>query len=192
MTVIHYLRSLVNCIWRVLSGATLMNSPDKEKFLELYRIAHNNAVDLLAEAEILFANKKYARAYFLAFTGLEEIAKSQLAADVFTGFIKEETFWKYFKDHKRKIKRMAWASTDAERYLDLELETFLEIEKPTISGRMNALYVRFEGNKVKRPADHLTEDDARAIIKTLRVAIDRIIEASEVWGEQIGTKGFMK
>lgn len=89
MTVIHYLRSLVNCIWRVLSGATLMNSPDKEKFLELYRIAHNNAVDLLAEAEILFANKKYARAYFLAFTGLEEIAKSQLAADVFTGFIKE-------------------------------------------------------------------------------------------------------
>jgi AbiV family abortive infection protein len=186
------LKSIANRVGRALFQAKPMNSPNKTKFLELYRTAHNNAVDLLAEAELLFANKKYARAYFLAFTGLEEIAKSQLAADVFTGFIEEETFWKYFKDHKRKIKRMAWASTDAERYLDLELETYLEIERPTIAGRMNALYVHFEGEKIKGPDDHLTEDDARSIIHTLRVAIDRIIEVSEFWGEQIGTKGFMK
>jgi len=29
---------------------------------------------------------------FLAFTGLEEISKSQLAADVWTGFIKKDDF----------------------------------------------------------------------------------------------------
>jgi AbiV family abortive infection protein len=145
-----------------------MNTSDKTKFCELYRKAHNNAVELLSEAELLFENKKYTRAYFLAFTGLEEIAKSQLAADVYTTFIDEEMFWKYLKDHKRKIKRMAWASEDAAHYLDLELETYLEIEKPTIAGRMNALYVQFEGEAVRKPDDHLTEDDARGIIHTLR------------------------
>ena len=158
----------------------------------MYRAAHNNAVALLAEAELLFEHKKYARAYFLAFTGLEEIVKSQLAADVFTRFIEEETFWKYFKDHKRKIGRMAWASADAEHYLDIEQETYLEIEHPTTAQRMNALYVHFEGGQIKSPNDLLTEDDARAIIHTLRVAIDRIIEMTEYWGHQIGTKGFMK
>jgi AbiV family abortive infection protein len=100
---------------------------------------------------------------FLAFTGLEEIAKSQLAGNVYTGFIEEEKFWKYFKDHKRKIKRMAWASEDAERYLDVELETYIEIEKPTIVGRMNALYVHFEGEAVRKPDDYLTEENAREL-----------------------------
>jgi AbiV family abortive infection protein len=179
-------------MWGALFHTKPMNRPDKMKFLELYRKAHNNALQLLSEAELLFENKKYARAYFLAFTGLEEIAKSQLAADVFTGFIEEEKFWKYFKDHKRKIGRMAWASEDAKHYLDLDLETYLEIERPTITGRMNALYVHFEGEKIKGPDDHLTEDEARAIIHTLRVAIDRIIEMTDYWGHQIGTKGFMK
>ena len=59
----------------------------------MYKTAHNNAVQFLREAELLFAQKYFARAYFLAFTGLEEIAKSQLAADVETGFVDEKVFW---------------------------------------------------------------------------------------------------
>jgi AbiV family abortive infection protein len=128
----------------------------------------------------------------LAFTGLEEIAKSQLAADVFTGFIGEDEFWKVFRDHKKKIGRMAWASEDAARYLDFEQETYLDIVRPTAARRMNALYVHFEAGRVKRPKDLITEADARAIIHTLRVAIDRIMEMTEYWGHQIGTMGFMK
>jgi len=135
---------------------------------------------------------KYPRAFFLAFTGLEEIAKSQLAADVFTGFIEEAEFWSVFGDHKKKIGRMAWASLDAEEYLDLEQEKYLDIEHPTTARRMNALYVHFEQGKVKSPKDLITEADARAIIHTLRVAIDRIMEMTEYWGHQIGRKGFMK
>lgn len=162
-------------------------------FLEMYRAAYSNAVELLFEAELLFQHKKYARAYFLAFTGLEEVAKSQLAADVVTGFIPEEQFWRYFKDHKKKIGRMEWASEDAGEYLDLEQETYLEIEAPNVSGRMNSLYAHFEGATViKRPVDDFAEGDARGIVHTLRVAIERIIEVEEFWGHQIGTKGFMK
>jgi AbiV family abortive infection protein len=36
--------------------------------------------------------ERYARAFFLAFTALEEISKSQLAADVVTGFMSEDEF----------------------------------------------------------------------------------------------------
>lgn len=57
-----------------------------EEYLPLYKIAHNNAGVLLSEAEILLERGKYIRAFFLGLTALEEIAKSQLAADVFTGF----------------------------------------------------------------------------------------------------------
>jgi hypothetical protein len=57
---------------------------------------------------------------------------------------------------------------------------------------MNALYVHFEAGRVKSPKDLITGADARAIVHTLRVAIDRIMEMTEHWGHQIGTKGFMK
>lgn len=164
---------------------------DKNGFLELYRAAHNNAVALLREAEVLFERKKYSRAYFLAFTGLEELAKSQLAADVYTGYIEEKSFWRYFRDHDEKIGRMAWASLDAEEYVDLELETFLEIEHPTTKQRVNALYVYVDQGKVVCPADLFTEDKTRAIIHSLRVAVQRIVENTEYYGRQIGTKGFM-
>ena len=87
---------------------------------------------------------------------------------------------------------MAWASEDAARYLDFEQETYLDIEHPTAARRMNALYVHFEQGKVKSPKGLIAEADARAIIHTLRVAIDRIMEMTDYWGHQIGTKGFMK
>jgi AbiV family abortive infection protein len=164
-----------------------MNS--KDSFLKVYTAAHNNAVDLLSEAEILFEKGKYARAYFLAFTGLEEIAKSQLAADVFTSFTEESEFWKVFRDHKKKIGRMAWASMDAEQYLDLEKETYLDIERPTPVRRMHGLYVHFDEGNVKSPKDLINEADARAIIHTLRVAIDRIIENDRVLGPSDRHKG---
>jgi hypothetical protein len=38
-----------------------------EEYQQLYRVANNNALDLLAEAKILFGMGRYARAFFLAF-----------------------------------------------------------------------------------------------------------------------------
>lgn len=164
----------------------------KTNFLDLYKASLDNAGNLLDEAAILFEKGKWARSYFLAFTGLEEVAKSQIAADVFTALIEESEFWDVFRDHKKKIRRMAWASNDATRYLDLEKETYLDIEHPTTARRMQGLYVHFENQNVRIPKDLIGEADARAIIHTLRVALQRIGEVTEYWGHQIGTKGFMK
>jgi AbiV family abortive infection protein len=162
------------------------------EFLTLYRVAHNNAIDLLRDAEILFEKERYPRAYALAFTALEEIAKSQLAADVFTGFIEEKELWDCFRDHRKKIGRMAWATEDAKRYLDLLDGEDIEIEKPTFAGRSDGMYVNLNNGKVSGPLDVISRDDARGIIHTVDVALRRIHEVTEIWGHQIGSKGFMK
>ncbi len=162
------------------------------EFLELYHSAHSNAVDLLEEAEILFDAGHYPRAYALGFTALEEISKSQLAADVFTRLITEDVFYDHYRDHKKKIGRMAWATNDAKRYLDEPDGYYVEVEKPKVANRMDALYVSLNQKKVISPADVVSRDDARGIIHTGNVAIQRICEMTEVWGHQIGTKGFMK
>jgi len=170
-----------------------MPQTPRDKFLALYRSAHNNAVDLLRDAEILFEKERYPRAYALAFTALEEISKSHLAADVFTGLIEEKEFWQIYWKHEKKIGRMAWASEDAKRYLDLlEDGRELEIEEPTFGTRNAGMYVSMIDGKVASPSDVISRDDARAILHTVDVALRRINEVTEFWGHQIGTKGFMK
>lgn len=161
-------------------------------YLALYRAAHNNAIDLLGEAEILFVAGKYPRAYALAFTALEEISKSQLAADVFTGFITEQEFHEHYRDHRRKIGRMAWATEDAKGYLDAESGDYVSVQQPSFATRMDAMYVRLGNAKVTSPSDHVGRDEAHAIIHTVRVALQRVYEMTEFWGHQIGTKGFLK
>jgi len=160
-------------------------------FLKVYTLAHNNAVELLSEAELLYERHHYARAYFLAFTGLEEISKSQLAADVFTDYITMDYFYKHYRDHKGKIGRVIWASEDATHYRDPETDAYLTIVIPDAAKRMSALYVDV-GHMITSPAQSVSSDDAKSLIHTLRVAIQKVIEITEYYGQQIGTKGFMK
>jgi AbiV family abortive infection protein len=163
----------------------------KPEFLELYKSAHNNAVDLLAEAEILYEKEKSARAFFLAFTALEEIFKSQLAADVFTGLIDEKEFFEYYRDHKKKIRRMAWATDEARRYFDKWEDSYVELEPPAISSRMNALYVSLDKRTVQSPKQIVTAEEAKGVIRTVEAALDSIAK-NEFMGYPPGTKGYMK
>jgi AbiV family abortive infection protein len=163
-----------------------------QQFLSLYRCAHNNAVALLEEAEILFQSGKFPRAYALAFTALEEIAKSQLAADVFTGLVGKAEFQECYRDHKEKLRRMAWATEDAKRYLDEPEGSYVDVETPTFPDRNDALYVSINDKCVRSPSDVIGSEAARGIIHTVTVALQRIHEVTEIHGHQIGTKGFMK
>jgi len=173
-------------------GETMNKPSDSKRFLALYHSALANAGELVTEAEILFEAGKFARAYMLAFTALEEISKSQLAADVFTGFITEAEFLEHYRDHKKKIGRMAWATEDAKWYLDEPDGQYVDVDAPKVMNRMDALYVSLQGNRVISPSEIIGRHDARGIIHTVNVALQRILETTEVWGHQIGTKGFMK
>ena len=179
------------------------NWPTKNNYLEIYRIAHNNAADLLREAELLFDHKHFARAYALAFTALEEISKSQFAADVFTGLCKDDEFNKFYRDHKSKIERVTWAHLDANSYphnlkwvgpdiADLER---INPKEPRFDKRQDALYIGidFQNQKIIKPEEQISEADAKEIVRIVEVALERIWEVSgEFGGNQIGTKGFMK
>lgn len=180
----------------------MTNWPTKNNYLEIYRIAHNNAANLLKEAGLLLDHKHFARAYALAFTALEEISKSQFAADVFAGLCNGEDFNKFYRDHKEKIGRIAWAHLDANSYPhnmiwvgpDIDDMEKLNPQKPNFQKRMDALYVGvdFKNQKIIKPEEQISESDAKEMIRIVEVALDRIWEVSEYYGEQIGTKGFMK
>ena len=172
----------------------------KLDYLDIYTKAHNNAEDLYSEAEILFKKRKYARSYFLSFTALEEISKSQYAADVYTGLLKEKDFLKLFGSHRKKIKCASWAHLDANSYpyslvwLGPEIDNVEQIisKKPSFKKRQNSLYVDIENNKITSPKEQISEIDAKEIIHIVKTALYRIWEVTESWGNQIGTKGFMK
>lgn len=175
----------------------------KNNFLEIYKIAHNNAADLLREAELLYNHKHFPRAYALAFTALEEISKSQFAADVFTGLHTSEDFEKFYRNHKHKIDRMAWAHDDANSYPhdlrlvgpDIDDLERINPSEPDFKKRSDALYigVDFNNKKIIKPNEQITEKDAKEIMRIVEVALERIWEVSgEFGGNQIGTKGFMK
>src|SRR6516225_4185716 len=105
------------------------------EFVALYNACLKNATELLAEANILFGRENYARAYALAFTALEEISKSQLAADVFTGFITDKEFRECFRNHPKKIERVAWATEEAKHYLAMPEEVYIEVHDVTFASR---------------------------------------------------------
>lgn len=165
-----------------------------EKFyLNAYLECLNEAYNLLDEAKILFENQSYQRAYFLGFSALEEISKSQLAADVYTGLISEEYFKNSYRDHKKKISRVEWIKIDGNSYPYFESDS-IRIQDFDFQKKLKSMYVDvdFKDGKVSKPSDSVNEDDAKRIIRAVEVGLDRIYEVTTENGEQIGTKGFMK
>jgi len=173
----------------------------KIDYFDLYKKAHQNAIELLKEAEILFEKEHYPRAYFLAFTALEEISKSQFAADVYTGFSKEEDFLNFYTNHKDKLKRIGWAHYDANSYphniiwVGPDRDDIEEVSanKPLFEKRNNSLYIGVNNEQIKLPEVEVSKSDVSEIIHIVNTAFERIWEVSgEFGGNQIGTKGFMK
>src|SRR5258705_12064506 len=149
---------------------------NRDGFLVIYNRALANAGELLEESELLFEAGKFARAYALAFTALEEISKSQLAADIYTGHITERYFHKHFMNHRKKIGRMAWATDDAIRYLDTPEGNYVEVEEPKVHHRMAALYVDLDHGRVVVPSDLITRAEAKGITHTVKSAFEAIFD----------------
>lgn len=176
-----------------------INGIDSQKmsvYLEMYQASINESVKLLGEAELLFENESYERSYFLGFSALEEISKSQMAADVFTGIMKEEKFQKNYTKHNKKISRVEWIKIDGNTLPQFSGDG-IEIRSFDFSKKLKSMYVDsdFDLNKLSTPSESVSKSDAENIIKAVKVGLSRIHRIHEVTiedGEQIGTKGFMK
>lgn len=175
----------------------------KNIFLEIYNQGNKNAYDLRDAANVLCEKGHYAQAYVLAYTALEEISKSQFAADVFTGLRTEKEFQDFYRKHNAKIANVGWAHYDASSFPhkykwvgpDMDDVEVMNPDEPIFSKRQAALYVDvdFAHQKTSKPSDVIHEKDSRDIIHIVEVALHRIWEVTgEFGGNQIGTKGFMK
>lgn len=164
-----------------------------EIYLQIYLASISEAYKLLEEAELLFKNKSFQRTYFLGISALEEIAKSQMAADVFTGLIKEDEFKNAYRDHKKKISRIEWIKIDGNSFPYFSYDNIL-IRDFDFQKKLKSMYVDvdFKLNEISTPDDSVTENDAESVIKAVKVGLYRIYQVTEEDGEQIGTKGFMK
>ena len=174
---------------------------EKNLYLAIYKASLKNGTAFLKEAKILFDNECYARSYFLAYSRLEEISKSQMAADVYTGYKDESFFKELYRNHKKKVERVKWAHLDSldfsvNGYMIKEITglDFQNIEEPTFEKRQMSMYidVDLKTNKIYNPLVEFSEKEAFGVIHILETAISRIYEMVEDWGHQIGTKGFMK
>ncbi|KWT91773.1 AbiV family abortive infection protein [Candidatus Magnetominusculus xianensis] len=165
----------------------------KKCYLEMYVKSLNEAKKLLNESEILLTNGAYQRSYFIAFAALEEISKSQLAADVYTGFIQEKEFKDVYKNHKKKIDRVKWIQRDGNSYPYSRWDN-IRIDDFDFNKKLQSLYVDVDFNRefVLSPSDSISKDDSEKLIKAVKVGLSQIHFITEVLGEQIGTKGFMK
>ena len=153
--------------------------------LDTYRRAADNALSLIEEAEILVSRGHHARAFALACTALEEIGKSQYAADVYTGFVPPEEFEKMIRKHQFK-------SAYPSRFVELGplIQPVLKdqhVADELFSRRNDALYA----SPTNEVDDAAFEQDAATMIDYCLTWIERIRRQEDI-SERIGTKGFLK
>jgi AbiV family abortive infection protein len=175
----------------LMNGLVGRNS--KEVYLNTYNESINEAYKLLKEAKLLLESHSFERAYFLGFSALEEISKSQLAADVYTGLISEKEFKKAYKDHKTKISRIKWIQLDGNSYPYFDGDS-IRIKDFDFQKKLKSMYVdvNFNEDKITTPNESVTKEDSKSIIRAVEIGLFRIYDVTIENGEQIGTKGFMK
>lgn len=156
-----------------------------QKALDTYHSADDNAISLLDEARLLGTNGRCARAFALACTAIEEIGKSQYAADVYTGFIPPDGFEHNIRDHKLKTGYAGRVVQSGEI-----IEPFLRdrsTAKKIFARRNDAMYAS-PTNKVN---DEAFKHDAKTMIAYCEAWLERIRSQEEI-AERIGTKAFLK
>lgn len=177
----------------IMNSILGIDSESNKVYLELYLSCLQRASSLLNEAILLFEAGYYPTSYFLGMSALEEISKSQMAADVFTGYITKDDFKESYRYHIKKLERVEWIKIDGNSFPEFFYGS-LTIKDFYFKKKLEAMYVDIDFNlkQVSHPADKVEKSDAESVIKAVKVGLHRIYEVTEQNGEQIGTKGFMK
>lgn len=146
-----------------------------------------NARAYLEEARILLGGKGYVRAFFLAFTGLEEASKTQLVADCRDGQISLERLRRAFKDHNHKfayLKRsVSEAASRPGSAPTLEIKYEPSEGKPFSALRESSLYVGLSASlSPEAPWDTITEAAARRAVDALHSELQALTVARLIPG----------
>jgi AbiV family abortive infection protein len=158
-----------------------------EKVLEVYAKSHNNSVSLLKEAEVLLETGYYARAVALAIISFEELGKSQIAADFYSGVLPEEEYARAFKSHKKTSFAGRHAAIGTHKNVKYGYWVNDSIAATFERIRQMAIYV----DEINDPLDGFTKQDANLIIQKVKGHIE-YIEFAEAFNGRIGSKALFK
>lgn len=166
---------------------------DSPHLWDLRSACIGNALDLLKDARILFSNRRYARAFALAFTAYEEFGKAQIVSDFITGVCSRTEFDEAFRRHDLKSsynKRKIAINSDRSKPPTVEYDT--KDNESLFKMRMNSLYVDC-GDEYKplTPKARITSPIARQAIQQVNDYISRILQM-EAFAERIGTEALAK
>ncbi len=166
------------------------------ELLQLYRACISNAEGLLKDAHLLLANNRIARTFALAYTAYEEIGKSQVVADAYSGAVAASELKVAFRSHDLKAAYVG-------RVVRLEVppgshwpEATIEYDtiqaKPLFEARMRSLYVDFGVEYLPtEPVEAITRERATKMVDLVEKELQAIAWAEEFNG-RIGTKGLFK
>jgi len=170
-------------------GQKLNIFKDKELAHSVYLAyvkCHNNAVDLISDAEVLLAAGKFARSCALAIMAWEELGKSQIAADYYSGVLTDREYKSAFKEHRVKTSYLNRAGAiDGKTMLTVAYNSTLGHKLEEI--RQTALYA--SANNMPREA--ITDENAKEIVDRVNEHIHYIRFAEEFNG-RIGSKAVFK
>lgn len=159
----------------------------REAALSVFRRSKSNSRSLLEEARILSERGYYSRAVALAIMSYEELGKSQIAADFYTGILPEPFYRRAFYKHEKTSYTSRHAALgDHEKvkhgfYIDNDVAKALE----TI--RQQAIYV----DESNDPLGVHSAEDADAVIEKV-MQHHEAIEHAEFVNGRIGSKALFK
>jgi AbiV family abortive infection protein len=157
-----------------------------EKVYRAYAQCHNNAVALIEDAELLFGAGRFARACALAIVAWEELGKSQIAADYYSGVLTESEYKAAFKEHRLKTAYLNRTGViGGNSFLTVAYNT-------TIGHRLEAVrQVALYASADNSPSEQINKENARDIIDRVDEHI-KYIRFAEEFNGRIGSKALFK
>jgi AbiV family abortive infection protein len=158
-----------------------------EIVFSVFEKSKKNSMNLLNEAKILLENRSYARAVALAIMSYEELGKSQIAADYYSGILPESEYKKAFKKHEKTSYSSRYAAIGTHEKVKHGYFIDKDVAKTLEQIRQSALYVD-ENND---PSENFTDEDATLIIQKVNEHHESIMHAEWLNG-RIGSKALFK
>lgn len=157
-----------------------MRQLTKPSLLALSRTALANAESLLAESEVLLSAEHFARAYFLAVAGIEEVGKSAIAFNAAGRDLSNQRVAKAVRekllDHKSKIIGAFGPSLHLTQSdgLDEALQASLELISALRHGREPSMYTEIlPDGSIRSPSSTVPPMAARDSVRLLRHCLHR-------------------
>lgn len=162
------------------------DQPEANEVLSVFNASRDNLSDLITEAKLLFEHGHHPRSFFTSVLALEELGKSQLAADYYSGIISKDEYDKAFRSHPTKTsyaeRKMLFDNGGKTRlYYDVELGRMIE------GARQSSLYVSASST----PKAVITQSHAKKILEIVEKRFDEILHAEWLNG-RIGSKAIFK